>query len=109
MSGLRNPVKVSPRPVVLGFTNGIALLIASTQIKDLLGLRVSPVPSEFFSRMAVLGPSLPTFNATAVPIALAALAVILVVPRVWPRIPGSIVAVVLATLAVGVFGLAVET
>jgi len=109
ITGLGNAVKFIPRPVVLGFTNGIALLIASTQIKDLLGLRVSPVPSEFFSRMAVLGAALPTFNATAVAIALAALAVILVVPRVWPRIPGSIVAVVLATLAVAVFGLPVET
>ena len=109
ITGLGNAVKFIPRPVVLGFTNGIALLIASTQIKDLLGLRVSPVPSEFFSRMAALGVALPTFNLEAVAIAMAGLAVILVVPRLWPRIPGSIVAVVLATLAVAVFGLPVET
>src|SRR6478735_5541822 len=109
ITGLGNAVKFIPRPVVLGFTNGIALLIASTQIKDLLGLRVSPVPSEFFSRMAALGAALPTFNLEAVAIAMAGLAVILVVPRLWPRIPGSIVAVVLATLAVAVFGLPVET
>ena len=109
ITGLGNAVKFIPRPVVLGFTNGIALLIASTQIKDLLGLGVSPVPSEFFSRMAALGVALPTFNLEAVAIAMAGLAVILVVPRLWPRIPGSIVAVVLATLAVAVFGLPVET
>jgi sulfate permease, SulP family len=109
ITGLGTAVKFIPRPVVLGFTNGIALLIASTQIKDLLGLRLSTVPSEFFSRMAALGAALPTVNAAAVAIALAGLAVILVVPRLWPRVPGSIVAVVLATLAVAVFGLPVET
>jgi len=109
ITGLGNAVTFIPRPVLLGFTNGIALLIASTQIKDLLGLRVSPVPSEFFSRMAALGVALPTFNLEAVAIAMAGLAVILVVPRLWPRIPGSLVAVVLATLAVAVFGLPVET
>jgi SulP family sulfate permease len=109
ITGLGNAVKFIPRPVVLGFTNGIALLIASTQIKDLLGLRVSTMPSEFFSRMAVLGAALPTVNTAAAGIALGGLAVILVVPRLWPRMPGSIVAVVLATLAVAVFGLPVET
>jgi sulfate permease, SulP family len=109
ITGLGNAVKFIPRPVVLGFTNGIALLIASTQIKDLLGLRADAVPSEFFARMAVLGAALPTLNPVAVMLALGGLAVILIVPRIWPRVPGSIVAVVLATVAVALFRLPVET
>ena len=55
VTGLGQAVKFIPRPVVLGFTNGIALLIASTQIKDFLGLGIAEPPSEFFARMAALG------------------------------------------------------
>ena len=54
LTGLGSAVKFIPRPVIIGFTNGIALLIASTQIKDFLGLKTSAVPSEFLPRMAVL-------------------------------------------------------
>ena len=53
-TGLGAAVKYIPRPVTIGFTNGIALLIASTQIKDFLGLTTPPVPSEFLERIAVL-------------------------------------------------------
>src|SRR6266436_1540492 len=53
-TGLGATVKYIPRPVTIGFTNGIALLIASTQIKDFLGLTTPPVPSEFFSRIKLL-------------------------------------------------------
>ena len=54
LTGLGTAVKFIPRPVIIGFTNGIALLIASTQIKDFLGLKTPPVPSEFLQRMAML-------------------------------------------------------
>src|SRR5687768_8694138 len=54
VTGLGQAVRFIPRPVVLGFTNGIALLIASTQIKDFLGLAIADPPTEFFARMAVL-------------------------------------------------------
>ena len=54
LTGLGQAVKFIPRPVVLGFTNGIALLIASTQIKDFLGLKLAGNPSEFFARMAAI-------------------------------------------------------
>src|SRR5271170_8059537 len=53
-TGLGSAVKYIPRPVTIGFTNGIALLIASTQIKDFLGLKTPPVPSEFLARMKML-------------------------------------------------------
>jgi sulfate permease, SulP family len=86
VTGLGQAVRFIPRPVVLGFTNGIALLIASTQIKDFLGLRIADSPSEFFARMAVLGASIDTVNPTAVALASLSLALILLVPRWLPRI-----------------------
>ena len=59
LTGLGNAVKFIPRPIVIGFTNGIALLIAATQIKDFFGLKIDKVPSEFFARMKVLGTHMP--------------------------------------------------
>ena len=109
LSGLGQAVKFIPRPVVLGFTNGIALLIASTQIKDFLGLSLAGTPSEFFARMRAVSSSLGSLNPTATALAVLSLAVLLAVPRVWPRLPGSIAAVVLGTAAAGVLHLPVET
>jgi SulP family sulfate permease len=109
ITGLGQAVKFIPRPVVLGFTNGIALLIASTQIKDFLGLRVVETPSEFFARMAVIAASLDTVEALTVGLAIASLALVLLVPRWVPRLPGSIVALIAGTAAVAVFQLPVET
>src|SRR5271156_6710382 len=54
VTGLGTAVKFIPRPVVVGFTNGIAVIIASTQIKDFFGIRVDKVPGEFLGRMEVL-------------------------------------------------------
>lgn len=109
VTGLGQAVKFIPRPVVLGFTNGIALLIASTQIKDFLGLSLNGNPSEFFERMALVLEGLPTVNWTATAIASASLALILLVPKRFPRVPGSIVALLAGTAAVAVFPLPVET
>jgi SulP family sulfate permease len=108
-TGLGQAVKFIPRPVVLGFTNGIALLIASTQIKDFFGLRVADVPSEFFARMAVLGQNAGTITWTAFVLAAVSLAIVVFIPKWLPRVPGSIAAVVLGTAAVTIFGLPVET
>jgi sulfate permease, SulP family len=108
-TGLGQAVKFIPRPVVLGFTNGIALLIASTQIKDFLGLTLTGNPSEFFERMALIWEGLPTVNWTATAIAAASLALILLVPKRFPRVPGSIVALFAGTAAVALFPLPVET
>ena len=108
-TGLGTAVRFIPRPVVIGFTNGIALLIASTQIKDFLGLQTPAVPSEFLGRMRVLGEHLATVRWQTVTISLISLAIILLLPRIAPRIPGSIVALFTATLAVALFHLPVET
>src|ERR1700732_657343 len=61
-TGLGTAVKYIPRPVVVGFTNGIAVLIASTQIKDFFGLKVEKVPGEFLGRMEVLVQTFPSFS-----------------------------------------------
>ena len=108
-TGLGAAVKFIPRPVTIGFTNGIAILIASTQIKDFLGLKTPPVPSDFLQRMRVLGENFSTIHWPTVAVACASLAVILLWPRITRRIPGSIVALVAGTLAVVVVALPVET
>lgn len=109
LSGLGRAVGFIPRPVVIGFTNGIALLIAATQIKDFLGLAIADPPSEFFARMEALGRGLPRWNPAACALGVASLAVVLLSPRWVRRVPGSIIALVLGTVAVAVLGLPVET
>ena len=108
-TGLGQAVQFIPRPVVLGFTNGIALLIASTQIKDFLGLRLAETPSEFLARMAVVAGAMDTVNWIAVALATGSLALILLVPRRLPRVPGSIAALMAGTAAVAAFQLPVDT
>jgi len=109
VTGLGAAVKYIPRPVTIGFTNGIAILIASTQITDFLGLETGAAPSEFLLRMRFLVDRLGSVHWLALLIAISSLAVILLLPRLTKRLPGSIVALVLATLAVAAFGLPVET
>jgi SulP family sulfate permease len=109
VTGLGTAVKFIPRPVVIGFTNGIAILIASTQVKDFLGLKLDKVPSVFWQRMEALTRSFPTLSYTATAIAVGTALVIIVCRIVSPRIPGPIVALLTATAAVVVFKLPVET
>ncbi len=65
LTGLGTAVKYTPRPVVIGFTNGIAVLIASTQIKDFFGLRIDKVPDKFLHRMEVIGQQFGTLSPAA--------------------------------------------
>src|SRR5579872_2075716 len=110
-SGLAKAVQFIPRPVTIGFTNGIALLIASTQIKDFFNLDTgsSPLPSEFFRRMTLLVERFNTMHMPTVLLGCASLLLIIFWPRINRRIPGTIVALVLATLATAIFGLPVAT
>src|ERR1700730_15992800 len=68
VTGLGSAVKFIPRPVVIGFTNGIAVLIASTQIKDFLGITMPTNPSDFFARMQAISRHLDTVNPQSVAI-----------------------------------------
>jgi len=109
ITGLGTAVKYIPRPVTIGFTNGIALLIASTQIKDFLGAKTPPVPSEFLARIRMLLHYVGTTRWQTVAVAATSLAVILLWPRLTKRVPGSIVALLLSTVVVVGFHLPVET
>ena len=109
VTGLGTAVKFIPRPVTIGFTNGIALLIASTQIKDFLGLTTPAVPSDFFGRMRVLLAHIGTEDWPTVVVAITSLAVILLLPRLTKRVPGSIVALLLGTIVTALFHLHIAT
>jgi SulP family sulfate permease len=109
LTGLGSAVKFIPRPVVIGFTNGIAILIASTQIKDFFGLRVGAVPSEFLPRMKLLIGHMPSLNLQALAIGAVTLAIMLILPRITKRVPASIVALLACTAACAIFHLPVET
>jgi len=108
-TGMGSAVRFIPRPVVVGFTNGIAILIASTQIRDFFGLQVASVPGEFLPRMQVLAAAFQTWSPLATALAVATLAIVLMANRVSRRIPGSVIALCLGTVAVAALGLNVET
>ncbi len=109
ITGLGTAVKFIPRPVTIGFTNGIALLIASTQIKDFLGLRSPALPGEFLGRVAVLVRHIGTVNLPSTVVALSSFGMILVMPKLTKRIPGSIVALFFGTLAAALLHLPIAT
>ena len=105
-----NMIKFIPFPVTAGFTAGIAVVIFSTQVKDFLGLQMDKSPGEFIERMKLLAEHLGTANWKNILLAAGSLALI----RFWPaklgrRLPASIVAVILGTAAVALFGLEVAT
>jgi SulP family sulfate permease len=108
-TGMGTAVKYLPRPVVVGFTNGIAVLIASTQIQDFLGLKIGAVPAAFLPRMEMLGRTLDTFTPAAAALGAGALAIILILRRLYPRVPGSIIVLVGGTALVMLTGYGVET
>jgi sulfate permease, SulP family len=108
-TGFGAAVKFIPRPVVIGFTNGIAVLIASTQIKDFLGLNIAHVPSEFGPRMLSIARAWKTVTLEPALLAVAALVVILLLPKLTTRVPGTIVALLLGTLAAAFLRLQVDT
>lgn len=109
VTGLGSAVKFIPRPVVLGFTNGIAVLIASTQIRDFFGLKMEYVPGEFLDRMRAFAEKFGTISIPATLLACGSLALILIVPKLVKRVPGYIAALFFGTLAVVLLKLPVET
>lgn len=108
-TGLGTAVKFIPRPVVVGFTNGIAILIASTQIKDFFGLHTGKVPGDFIPRLQVLMAGAGTYSPAAIGLSTGALAIIIGVNKYIKRIPGAIVALVICTAVSAALHLPVET
>lgn len=109
VTGLGTAVKFIPRPVVVGFTNGIAVIIASTQIKDFFGLKIDKVPGEFLGRMEALAKAFPTLQPTETALGCIALALIILCARYFKRIPGYIIALFFGTACVWLLRLPVET
>jgi sulfate permease, SulP family len=109
LTGMGTAVKYIPRPIVIGFTNGIAILIASTQVKDFFGLKLEKVPGVFWLRMEALAQNFHTFSIEATLLAVGAIVIILFCRAFSNRVPGAIVALVMGTAAVWIFKLPVET
>ena len=115
-------IRFIPVAVVIGFTNGIAVLIMVSQIKDFLGLRIDAMPADFFGILTTLSQNIASINTQAFALSLACLALLviwqLVMPRVFTQyalikklslIPGSMLVLVLGTLATSSMGLDIET
>ncbi len=109
LTGLGAMVRYFPRPVVAGFTNGIAILIASTQIRDFFGLRMEHVPGDFFHRMGAIAANFRTLNWAATAVGFGSLVVMVVCVRYFKRVPGAIVVCFGATALVSLLHLPVET
>jgi len=118
-------IRFIPVAVVIGFTNGIAVLIMLSQAKDFLGLKVNNMPADFFGILRTLNEALPTFQASALALACGSLALIVLwqqafsikqgqapakgLQRILQVVPGSIVALIAATLIALGLNLPIET
>ena len=102
-------IKFIPYPVVTGFTSGIAVIIFSSQVRDLLGLRMGTVPAPFLEKWSAYAVSLPTASPAAIGLAAASLAILLVWPKVSRSVPAPIVAILTASIAAALLHLPVET
>lgn len=109
LARLGTVIKFIPYPVVTGFTSGIAVIIFSSQVADLLGLTIPQIPREFFGKWASYLGHLGTLNPQAALLGLATLLLLVFWPRLSKRLPGPFVALVAATAAVPLLGLDVET
>lgn len=102
-------IKFIPFPVITGFTSGIAVLIFSSQIKDLLGLRMASVPVDFMEKWVAFANNIASVSLSTLSVSLGTLLVLIVWPRVSQKIPAPFMAMILATAAVKFFALPVAT
>jgi SulP family sulfate permease len=109
ITGMGTAVKYFPRPVIIGFTNGIAILIASTQIRDFFGLRMDHVPGDFFHRMQAFGEAWNTISMPATAMSIFSVAIMIFCLKFAKKIPGAIVVTFGATIAVALLHMPVET
>jgi SulP family sulfate permease len=107
---LGNLLKYFPRPLIIGFTNGIAVLIALSEIKDFMGLKTEALPAEFFQKLNILWHALPSFDLLTFVLASFSALLIWFYPKSWAQhFPSPIVALALGTTFVAIFNLPVET
>jgi SulP family sulfate permease len=106
---LGGAIKFIPYPVTTGFTSGIAIIIFSSEVKDFLGLHMASVPADFLEKWQAFAGNIGSANPWAIGVALFSLAILIFWPRVSRRVPAPFVALVVATAAVTIFHLPVET
>ncbi len=109
IAGLGAAIKFIPYPVIVGFTSGIAVIIFSSQVKDFLGLEIGSVPVEFLEKWRQLFTHLNSINLYSFIISAATVVMIVYWPKISRKVPGSLVALILSSLAVHFFHLPVET
>ncbi|HCR49733.1 MAG TPA: sodium-independent anion transporter [Bacteroidetes bacterium] len=102
-------IKFIPYPLIVGFTTGIALIIFSSQMKDFFGLRMGVVPADFIEKWMAYVAHFSTANPHAIGLGLGTIFISLLFGKVSQRIPGSLVAILLSTIAVQYFQWPVET
>lgn len=98
-----------PYPVITGFTTGIAVIIFSSTIKDFFGFEIAQLPADFIGKWGEYISHLGNINYLSVLVAIASILIILYTKKLYPKIPGPIVAVIIASIVVYLFGLNVET
>ena len=109
LANFGDAIRFIPHPLVTGFTSGIALIICSGEIKDFFGLQMGTVPAHFLAKWQAYGQAAGTVSPAATGVAVLALAIILLWPRVSTRIPGPFVALIVTTIVVHLLHVPVET
>ncbi len=109
LTKLGNAIKYIPYPLIIGFTTGIAVIIFSSEIKDFLGLKMGSVPADFISKWVAYGHHLSSVNFYAIFIGIFTLLLVFLWPKITRKVPGSIIAIIITTLAVHFLKLPVET
>ncbi|WP_223421425.1 SulP family inorganic anion transporter [Tateyamaria pelophila] len=104
-----NLIRLVPEPVINGFTIGIAIIIATSQLNDLFGLAVSEIPAEFLAKVEVLWAARPAISVASAVIGFATMVLIVVFRRAAPKLPGLIVAVAITSAIVAFADLSVDT
>ena len=102
-------LKFIPYPVIVGFTSGIALIIFSSQVNDFLGLRIESVPADFVEKWIEYARHIARVEPYTLGVGLASLLIIVLWPRVTHRVPGQLIAILAATIAVQYFAIPVDT
>lgn len=92
-------IKYIPYPIIVGFTSGIAVTIFTTQIKDLLGLSITDVPADFIEKWGAYAANISTIDMWSAIIGVASVLLIAVTPRFSKKIPGSLIAIIVMTVA----------
>lgn len=102
-------VKFIPFPVTTGFTTGIAVVIFSTQIKDLLGLKIETVPGDFIPKWASYVQNIGSISISATAIAILTIVVIIVLKKKFPKLPAILISMIIATIVAKLLNLPIET